>query len=368
MKIAFYAPLKPPDHPVPSGDRLMANLLMQAMRLVGHDVEVASRFRAYTRSPVNHQLDADAEAERHRISAGWALRSDDQVPQVWFTYHPYYKAPDLIGPELTRARRIAYVTAEASYAGKRDLDRWAKMQARVKSAVSGAHLNFCLTPVDREGLMRFADPDRLCDLPPFIDATDLQAGPRAQSAGPVALVTVAMMRPGVKIESYRILAQTLDALSGLDWTLTIVGDGSERDAVEAMFANLPSGRVSFTGELNRTQLSRQLTNHDIFVWPGIGEAYGLAYLEAQASGLPVVAIRNQGVPSVVADQRTGLLSSEENLAEFSENLKRLIGDASLRRKMGAAAERFVHGERSIDVAAEIIDQGLKRAVAAASQT
>jgi hypothetical protein len=35
MRIAFYAPMKPPDHPQPSGDRRMANLLMQALRLAG---------------------------------------------------------------------------------------------------------------------------------------------------------------------------------------------------------------------------------------------------------------------------------------------------------------------------------------------
>ena len=36
MRIAFYAPLKPPDHPVPSGDRRMARLLMAALATAGH--------------------------------------------------------------------------------------------------------------------------------------------------------------------------------------------------------------------------------------------------------------------------------------------------------------------------------------------
>ncbi|MFZ9635662.1 MAG: glycosyl transferase, partial [Alphaproteobacteria bacterium] len=45
MRLAFYAPLKPPDHPVPSGDRRMAQLLMAALAARGHDVELASRLR-----------------------------------------------------------------------------------------------------------------------------------------------------------------------------------------------------------------------------------------------------------------------------------------------------------------------------------
>lgn len=361
MRVAFYAPLKPPDHAVPSGDRLMANLLMRAMQLAGHEVEIVSRFRSFTRRATDHALFAEAEAEQHRISVGWAARTQDRLPDLWFTYHPYYKAPDLIGPELARARGIPYVTAEASYAGKRDLDDWAKLQARVKSAISEAQINFCLTPVDREGLSRFVAPERLCDLPPFIDATGLQAA-ETDNGGKVRLVSVAMMRPGVKVESYRLLAQVLGMLCEANWTLTVIGDGSERQMVQSMFSGHFADRVTFTGELDRTGLAQQLACHDIFVWPGIGEAYGLAYLEAQACGLPVAAVDNRGVPSVVVDGTTGLLSSLGDAAGLANNLDRLIGDGPLRARLGSAARAFVHDERSIDVAAGILDQGLKRAV------
>ena len=58
MEIAFYAPLKAPDHPVPSGDRRMAGLLMAALRAAGHDVMLASRLRSY-----EGQGDAVSQAE-----------------------------------------------------------------------------------------------------------------------------------------------------------------------------------------------------------------------------------------------------------------------------------------------------------------
>ena len=47
MRIAFYAPMKPAGHPLPSGDRLMARLLVSALGLAGHSVEPASQFRSY---------------------------------------------------------------------------------------------------------------------------------------------------------------------------------------------------------------------------------------------------------------------------------------------------------------------------------
>ena len=47
MRIAFYAPLKPPGHPVPSGDRRMARLLIDALGHGGHAVELAAVFRSW---------------------------------------------------------------------------------------------------------------------------------------------------------------------------------------------------------------------------------------------------------------------------------------------------------------------------------
>ena len=47
MRIAFYAPLKPPTHAVPSGDRRVAQLLLEALRLAGHDPFIAARLRSF---------------------------------------------------------------------------------------------------------------------------------------------------------------------------------------------------------------------------------------------------------------------------------------------------------------------------------
>ena len=49
MRVAFYAPMKPPDHPLPSGDRRMARAFMDLLASLGHEVELASRFRSYDR-------------------------------------------------------------------------------------------------------------------------------------------------------------------------------------------------------------------------------------------------------------------------------------------------------------------------------
>ena len=205
MRIAFHAPLKPPDHPVPSGDRLMARLLMQAMRLAGHTVFLASQFRGYAASPEDFSARrAEGEAEVARIAADW--RAGDR-PDLFFCYHTYYKAPDYLGPPLAEAFGIPYVTAEASYTRSRDAGPWAEAQAVVRHGLEQAALNLCFTERDREGLLGVVGMERLAMLPPFIDTSLFTSV--ALGSTPPRLVTVAMMRPGDKLDSYRMLAAAL---------------------------------------------------------------------------------------------------------------------------------------------------------------
>src|SRR3546814_20999217 len=61
-----------------------------------------------------------------------------QRPQLWFTYHLYYKAPDWIGPKVARALRIPYVVVEASVAYKRASGPWAASHRAVLDALGQA--------------------------------------------------------------------------------------------------------------------------------------------------------------------------------------------------------------------------------------
>jgi glycosyltransferase involved in cell wall biosynthesis len=352
MKIAFYAPMKPPDHPVPSGDRQMARLLLRALELAGFGPELASHLRSHGSVPADSSLVEAASRERVRITAAWDAMARRDRPRAWLTYHPYYKAPDLLGPEIAACFAIPYVTAEASYAGKRDRDRWAGQQSAVAAAVRAAALNICFTAEDRDGLRHLVGPERLADLAPFIDAAPFLASPRAGNCKPsVRLVTVAMMRGGVKLASYEMLARALGRISDVPWTLEVVGDGPQRAAVTAAFEDLPAERVRWAGERDATAVAERLAAADIFVWPGTGEAYGIAYLEAQAAGLPVVAQATAGVPAVVRHEVTGLLTPAGDEAAYAGAIAHLIGDTAMRRRLGRAARRFVTEERSLSAAA-----------------
>ena len=361
MKIAFYAPLKAPGHPVPSGDRQMARLIMKALQGAGFQVDVASTLRAFMPEPVPNLFAAlkhAAEGERTRLAQDWAQGGR---PDLWFTYHPYYKAPDLIGLDLARHFGIPYVTAEASYAPKRDQQGWAVLQALVRDAISLARVNLCFTDRDRTGLQKAVPDGRFASLVPFID-TAAYADGFAAPAGK-DLMTVAMMRKGDKFASFTMLAKAMALLLDLPWRLTVIGDGAARAETMALFAAIPSERLDWRGELATDAVPAALAQGGIYVWPGCGEAYGIAYLEAQAAGMPVVAQATAGVPAVVRHGETGILTPDGDIAAYAAAIRDLLCNHAKREAYGRAARAFVLGERALAPASRRLAQLVQEAAA-----
>ncbi|MFW2228416.1 MULTISPECIES: glycosyltransferase family 4 protein [Rhizobium] len=362
MRVAFYAPMKSPNHPVPSGDRLMARLLIRALELGGHQVDVASEFRAYASTPdAARALEPAIGAELERLRLRWKFAPR---PDLWFCYHPYYKSPDPFGPAISAEFAIPYVTAEASYAAKRDRTGWAASQKLVGDAIIRAAVNISFTGRDQDGLAAAFAQARLARLNPFIDTALFEKVSPAPD--PRRLMTVAMMRAGDKMDSYVMLANALRLIEDRPWTLAVIGDGPMRQEVRALFADFP-GRIEWLGERNAIEIAELLGRGGLYVWPGCGEAYGLAYLEAQAAGLPVVAQETAGVPAVVEAGVTGLLTPEGDVAAYAEAVAALLDERQRRDAMGQAARRLVLGERSLAMAAQVLD-GILRDSAATGVT
>jgi glycosyltransferase involved in cell wall biosynthesis len=319
--------------------------------------------------------DGVGDLGRQRVLAARAARTADRLvrhwrdgpaPELWFTYHLYYKAPDHLGPTVCDALGIPYVVAEASLAGKRASGPWAESHRAVERALRRADAVIGLNSADRAGVLpALAGPGRWVTLAPFIDTRGY--GPARQSvAGPARLIAVAMMRPGDKLASYRVLGTALARLLDLDWTLEIVGDGPARGEVETALAPL-GGRVSWRGALPASAVAARLARADLCVWPAINEAFGMALIEAQASGLPVVAGRSGGVEDVVADGATGVLVPPGDAEAFAAAVRGLIVDPERRAAMGAAARDKARREHDIGAAAARLGgviAGLGRARAA----
>lgn len=143
--------------------------------------------------------------------------------------------------------------------------------------------------------------------------------------------------------------------------LLLVGDGPERERVEAAVADSGSAdRVVLAGY--RAAPMRFLSTADIFVLPSAAEACPMAILQAMACGLPIVASSVGGVPEVVRDGQDGILVPAGDDAALRDALSALANDADLRRRLGTSAQQRVREHYSTQRCVERIVE-VYRAVA-----
>lgn len=362
-RVAFYAPMKPPGHPVPSGDRRFARLLIRALRRAGFGVDLASRLRSRNRDgdPARQRaIEARAAASLRRTLARY--RADP--PDLWLTYHVYHKAPDLLGPALSEALDIPYVIVEGSTAAHQAAGPWARGHALAEAALRRADLVLQPNPRDLpaiDTLTGGAVPQ--ASLPPFLDVEAERRECRHRERhratwtaeldldpDRVWLLAVGMMRDGAKLRSYEVLAET--ARRHPDLPLILAGDGPARGAVETAFAGLP--RVRFAGAQNRAALRRLNAAADLFVWPAVGEAFGLAVLEAQAAGLACVLGDRPGIRGMTRDGTTARLTPEGDAMAFAGAVAALRDDRTGRAALGKAAVENARARHDIGAAADLL--------------
>ena len=376
MRIAFYAPMKPPDHPLPSGDRQVARLLMRALASGGHDVTLESRFRSWEgegNAATQSALRAGGEREAERLLASYRAKAPEERPQAWLTYHLYYKAPDWIGPAVTSDLAIPYLVAEASVAYKRAGGPWDLGHRQVLRALAQSALVITLNPGDADCL---PDPARSRALPPFLDPEPFGKAAAAREeirrrlatrlgleAQQPWLLAVAMMREGDKLRSYGVLQDALHRLQGQSWALLVAGDGPAAGRVRQLFDAFSSDRIRFLGALGQEDLAALYAACDLLVWPAVREAYGMALLEAQASGLPALAGESPGVAAILADGETGVLVEAESAVAFAKSLGALLSDSAKRRSLAEAARPRVLREHSLEAAARRLNRILAEVAA-----
>ena len=123
---------------------------------------------------------------------------------------------------------------------------------------------------------------------------------------------------------------------GLPVRLFVVGHGPYS---EALAKSLPD--AFFTGYLRGTELATAYASADIFVFPSTTDTFGNVILEAQASGLPVVVSDSGGPKELVAHKANGLITRSHNVEDFTDAIRALVTDQTLRERMANSARDSV---------------------------
>lgn len=320
--------MKPISHPNPSGDRQIARGL-HAYFGERAQVFVLSEFRA------RHFYFSPAGWLRWLLCLGRAyLLARRERPDLFFTYHTYYKAPDAIGFLLARWFGKPYVIFEGIYGRKAARQGAHRIGYWINRAALGQATKIYCDKTQDFAPMQRRFPGKVSYMPPSLDLRRYRRGPR--NAVPV-IATVAMLRPDRKTEGVKFLVNALGRLAGegLDFRWRHAGGGECLEEVRSLATRSLGAKAELLGQIET--VPDLLASADLFAFPGIEEAIGLVFVEAQASGLPVVAFAGPGAKDVVVEGESGFLTPPMDQEAYIAALRRLLTDAGLRARMGARA-------------------------------
>jgi colanic acid/amylovoran biosynthesis glycosyltransferase len=193
-----------------------------------------------------------------------------------------------------------------------------------------------------------APEDRIAKLPMGVDLSRFRFTERIKSHdGVLRLLTVARLQEVKGIEyALRAIAVVKDKYPNLHYQ--IVGDGPLRARLEELAGRLGlANNVEFLGALSQEKVVKLYQHAQIFLLPSIvarsGEEEGqsLALVEAQASGLPVIATRTGGIPESIREGKSGLLVPPQDPDALAGAIEQLVEHSQAWGRMGRAGRTHV---------------------------
>lgn len=164
-------------------------------------------------------------------------------------------------------------------------------------------------------------------IPNYVDTDLFKPGPEPRPGN--RLCYIGRLHPEKNLDAL------FDAIAGLDVELIMIGEG-HLDVHLQQRAQAEKLPVRFLGRIANTQLPVHLAQSSAFVFPSLGEHHPKSLIEAMSSGAPVIACQVPGVNDLLEHGRTGWLCGT-SAEELRQAITTVLGDASLRQRMGAAA-------------------------------
>jgi phosphatidyl-myo-inositol dimannoside synthase len=346
-----------------------------AARLTGYSVEVVAG-RPISRSGMRPPTGIDVHWARNEPPYGRRatfalLRLAVRVglrfrPQVVLATHIRGMAAARALQRVCGARTILVVHAKEVL----------EQPALARAAVRWADAIVCVSDFSRSlALGAGADQRRISIVNPGVTLPE-NPPPLALRPGPATVVTVARMDEPYKGHDIAIeaMARLRDSVPDAQWIM--IGEGDLRGPLERTArARGLDGAISFPGAVDDGQLASQLAAAHAFCLlsrrpdRGAGEGFGIAFVEAGAHGLPVVAGRSPGVVDAVQDGISGLLVDPCDPDEVAASLARVLREGNLAQRLADGGRRRaeqLEWTRVVHRYRELIDSALERPPAARS--
>lgn len=283
-----------------------------------------------------------------------------------------------IQPDVTNAHYASSYGLVSALAGLRpllisvwgiDIYRWPQ-RSRLHSLVMRKVLNSARAVLSTSRVMaevtsRYTDRD--IHVTPFGVDTSLfsPAVPQVRNAsGKFVLGTVKAFEHKYGIEYLiRAFSELRGAGGDRELELHIYGDGSLRGTLEKLVVNLGiESQTTFFGRIPNSLVPDAFRSMDLAVFPSVddSESFGVAALEAQACGIPVVASNVGGLPETVVDGKTGIIVEPGNPTALANAIEELIHDDSRRMRMAELAREHVVCNYDLEACINVMEEQYRR--------
>ena len=350
MKIALAC------HPTHGGSGVVAAELGMRLAARGHQIHFVSYERPFRLDPLAsgvHFHEVEVTSYPLFRYPPYALALANELLQVVKReaveiIHAHYAIPHSLAAVLARDMQphgsvkvvttlhgtdITLVGADPSYA---DITRWAIEQSDRVTVVSD-----WLGQATRHEL---APDQELQTIPNAVDAAafspelaDPTLRARFAAVDELLVVHVSNFRPVKRVAD--VIAAFAKGAAGIPARLLMIGQGPDLALAQEEAKKLAvEDRISWLGLIDDT--AALLASSDLFLLPSESESFGLAALEAMASGLPVIATQSGGIPSVVLSGESGLLAPVGDVDQLAQHVRTLLSDAALRSKFSDTARQL----------------------------
>ncbi len=359
MRLGLIAPEFPPEH---GGMQMMALHLARHLART-HEVVVCTKGGSREAGPFQVLTNLKGRtredlAALNRVpvdrwlgmNAGYAaLAGELRAPAVFYFHGNDFLDPWTVStPPWMRALRKAGINGPHR-----------RLATAVLRAGVGSARRILTNSVNTRRLLHEAYPGvQVLVCPPGVGDAFFQPHEPASGPTPLRLLSVSRLRRTNRRKNIAGVLEAIALLRGqLDLRYTVVGDGNDRAALERLARRLALGaQVRFTGRVGDAELLAEYRRNDLFVLPvkpspGDVEGFGIVYLEANASGMPVLCSDEGGPVDAVRDGETGIVAHASTPRAIADAL--LHFTANRDRFDEAALRRFSDGFRWERAAARI---------------
>jgi phosphatidylinositol alpha-mannosyltransferase len=331
-------------YPLPGGVNEHVRYLYVNLLKRGHDVRIISSTHGFQKSsegdvvrlgrgfsvPTNGSVGTLTVSPRY-VSQVRDMLEREQFDLLHF-HEPFVPFLSLVLLGESRSVNIGTFHAYAGWSpayefGKRMLRSYAdRLHGRTAVSAAARHFIDRYFPGDYKVIPNGVDLRRYEGVEPFARWQD----------GTANLLFVGRLeeRKGLihLLKAYRVLRRT-----GRDCRLLVVGSGPQEREVRRYLATRGLRGVELLGRVSDEDKARYFATADVYVSPATGqESFGIVLLEAMASGTPIVCSDIHGYKGVVRRGEQALLVPPRDRAALVSALERLLSDAALRQRMGAA--------------------------------